>query len=480
MNIRQAKQEILRAYTAYTRRKADGTHVIPPQQQRPLLLIGPPGIGKTAIVRQISRENGIPLVAYAMTHHTRQSAIGLPFISEKEYGGKTCSVTEYTMSEIVASIYDTMEATAKKSGILFLDEINCVSETLAPVMLQLLQNKTFGCHAIPEDWIIVAAGNPPEYNKSVRELDMATMDRVKNMEISADLAVWQEYARNRGIHSAIRTYLSVYPDHFYNITNTDRGQLFVTARGWEDLSSILLSYEEAGEEVDTEFFLQYLQHDEIARSFGLYYDLYRHFGGGDAALAPRLLSSPDKLRSLTATECLAAAAILFHGIQAAAGDLARGERSLKAREELLSLAGPEADFADEEARLAFFRARRDTLDIRAKHEVIKPEEEFVLRGALAALEQDAAAWLKTGRSEPFREYEAGLIAAQRESFSRRAEQVIADISDAYNVLEQAPQGRSAVLYLTSDLGGDDATSAVLKEHECPVWLRWCRELLSEE
>ena len=50
MNIRQAKQEILRAYRAYTRRSADGSHVIPLQQQRPLLLIGPPGIGKTAVV----------------------------------------------------------------------------------------------------------------------------------------------------------------------------------------------------------------------------------------------------------------------------------------------------------------------------------------------------------------------------------------------------------------------------------------------
>ena len=50
-------------------------------------------------------------------------------------------ITEYTMSEIIASIYDCMEQTGKKRGILFLDEINCVSETLAPVMLQLLQEK---------------------------------------------------------------------------------------------------------------------------------------------------------------------------------------------------------------------------------------------------------------------------------------------------------------------------------------------------
>ena len=74
------------------------------------------------------------------------------------------------MSEIVASVYDCMERTGKKEGILFIDEINCVSETLAPTMLQLLQNKQFGNHRIPDGWILVAAGNPAAYNLILRHL----------------------------------------------------------------------------------------------------------------------------------------------------------------------------------------------------------------------------------------------------------------------------------------------------------------------
>ena len=81
------------------------------------------------------------------------------------------------MSEIIASVYECMEQTGRREGILFIDEINCVSETLMPTMLQFLQNKTFGTHRVPEGWVIVAAGNPPEYNKSARNFDVVTLDR---------------------------------------------------------------------------------------------------------------------------------------------------------------------------------------------------------------------------------------------------------------------------------------------------------------
>lgn len=168
-----------------------GEYKIPRIRQRPALLIGPPGIGKTQIMEQIARECQIGLVSYTITHHTRQSAVGLPFIRERTFQGKTYSVTEYTMSEIIASVYETMERTGVLEGILFIDEINCVSETLAPTMLQFLQCKTFGNQAVPQGWLIVAAGNPPEYNKSVREFDMVTLDRVRYLSVEADYGVWK-------------------------------------------------------------------------------------------------------------------------------------------------------------------------------------------------------------------------------------------------------------------------------------------------
>lgn len=277
MNIKQAKEEIKHAVEVYFSKDETGAYRMAPVRQRPILLMGPPGIGKTQIMEQIARECGIGLVAYTITHHTRQSAVGLPFICEEEYDGRKYSVTEYTMSEIIASIYRKQKESGIREGILFIDEINCVSETLAPTMLQFLQCKTFGNQAVPEGWMIVAAGNPPEYNKSVREFDMVTLDRVRYLKVDADLAVWQEYAKEQRIYGAILSYLSIRPRNFYRVETDVDGMKFVTARGWEDLSSILWLYEEKKLPVTEELVAEYLHHDEVAEDFFSYLELYHKY-----------------------------------------------------------------------------------------------------------------------------------------------------------------------------------------------------------
>lgn len=83
MNIKQAKEEIKHAIAAYLAKDAYGEYKIPVVRQRPLLLMGAPGIGKTAIMEQVARECGVGLVAYSITHHTRQSAWGCPSSATK-------------------------------------------------------------------------------------------------------------------------------------------------------------------------------------------------------------------------------------------------------------------------------------------------------------------------------------------------------------------------------------------------------------
>lgn len=287
MTIQEAKEEIIRTVQAYTGKNPDGSWKIPQVRQRPLLLIGPPGIGKTAIMEQAAKACHVGLVAYTITHHTRQSAIGLPVIREKCYGGSSVSVTEYTMSEIIASVYECMEKTGHKEGILFIDEINCVSETLAPAMLQFLQCKTFGSHQVPEGWIIVAAGNPPGYNKSVRDFDVVTLDRVRMLKVEEDLSVWKQYARCEGFHESILSYLDIKPQNFYQMESCEDGSWFVTARGWEDLSRMIFAYEDLQLPVSSSFVEEFLQYPRIARDFASYYEFYRKYA--DAFPVHRIL-----------------------------------------------------------------------------------------------------------------------------------------------------------------------------------------------
>jgi len=277
MNIKQAKDEVKNTVKAYLLKDKFGSYRIDLVRQRPLLIIGAPGIGKTDIMEQVAIEMGIGLVSYSMTHHTRQSAIGLPYIAKKEYEGKEYSVSEYTMSEIIASIHEYIGETGLQEGILFLDEINCISETLSPAMLQFLQYKTFGNHPIPKGWVVVTAGNPPEYNKSVREFDVVTLDRVKKIEVEADLGVWKEYALKKGIHSAVTTFLEIKRNCFYSVESTVDGKAFVTARGWEDLSQMIQLYEELELEINEKLCVQYIQNKAIAKNFAIYYALYNKY-----------------------------------------------------------------------------------------------------------------------------------------------------------------------------------------------------------
>ncbi len=274
MNIKQAKEEILHTVKAYLLKDESGMYRIPDIRQRPILLMGPPGIGKTQIMEQIAQECRIGLVAYTITHHTRQSAVGLPYIREETFNGKTYSITEYTMSEIIASIYQKIKNSGLKEGILFIDEINCVSETLAPTMLQFLQNKTFGGQAVPKGWIIAAAGNPPEYNKSVRDFDMVTLDRVRYISLDADFSVWKEYAKTVHIHPAVLSYLELHPRQFYRAEADVDGLKFVTARGWEDLSHLMKIYEELNIPVTEQIVSEFIHHEETAFDAAAYFELF--------------------------------------------------------------------------------------------------------------------------------------------------------------------------------------------------------------
>ena len=274
VNIQQAKEALAQTAELYFAKDAAGNWRLDRRRARPVCLMGPAGIGKTEIVRQVAEEQGLAFLSYSVTHHTRQSAIGLPRLTERQVDGKTVCVTEYTLSEIVAEVWRVMEESGKEKGILFLDEFNCASETLRPAMLQLLQSKSFGPHALPDGWMLVLAGNPGEYNASATALDPVMADRMRLLWLAPDYAAWRAYMVERGVHPMVLSYLDDHRSHFYVFEKDGDGTGLVTARGWEDLSILLRMMEEKNFPVDLTFVSQFLQSSKVARGFYTYYEQY--------------------------------------------------------------------------------------------------------------------------------------------------------------------------------------------------------------
>lgn len=275
MNIRDSKIQIMNALRSYFEKDEYGEYIIATERQRPVFLMGPPGVGKTAIMEQIAAELGVGLLSYAMTQHTIATVLGQAYVTKKTYRGKEFDITEYTMSEIIASVYELIEETGVKEGILFLDELNCVNDTLSPILLQFLQYKMVGRHTVPDGWLVVGAGNPVEYNSNAHDFDIVTWDRLKRIDVDPDLNIWKEYAFHKNLHPSIIAYLNMQPLHFYRIEDDYPNKLFITGRSWDDLSEIMKLYDRLGIEIDRNIISQYIQIKQICDNFTGFYTLYK-------------------------------------------------------------------------------------------------------------------------------------------------------------------------------------------------------------
>ena len=488
MNIKQAKQEIANTLKAYLTKDELGNYLIPAIRQRPVLLMGPPGIGKTQIMEQIAAEEGVGLVAYTITHHTRQSAIGLPFIEKRTYGGQEFSVTEYTMSEILASVYQLMERTGIREGILFLDEINCVSETLAPMMLQFLQCKTFGNQRLPEGWLIVAAGNPPEYNKSVRDFDVVTLDRVKRIDVTEDFAVWKEYAYRKGLHGAVISYLDIKKDNFYRIETTVDGLQFATARGWEDLSELIIAYEKLGLRVDREVVGQYIQLPRIAKDFANYLELYykyqRTYHVDDIVKGAWQNITMLELREAPFDEKLSVMGLLLSRLSESARAVRRQDELTTAlHTALLDFKAKTADGAEPQTVLGQLVWQRQE-KLRQAKEAGQLEKEARDLGMweVNTLEDYRQRLAKEDITDPAESMEAvrGWFGIEVEKRKTLGADTGAMFDNTFRFLEQTfGQDQELVLFVTEVTAGYD-TSWFVENFGCDAYFRHNKELLFDD
>lgn len=492
MNIKRAKEEIRNTIEAYLLKNEYGEYEIPVMAQRPIFLIGAPGIGKTQIMEQISRECKVGLVSYTITHHTRQSAIGLPFISKKEFDGREMAVTEYTMSEIVASIYEKIQESGLREGILFIDEINCVSETLAPAMLQFLQCKTFGSHKIPEGWVLVAAGNPPEYNKSVREFDIVTLDRVRKLEIQPDCDTWLKYAAQQNVHQAVISYLSMKKERFYSVENTVDGKFFVTARGWEDLSRLIQSYEKLGIEVSAGLAGEFLQKEETAEDFAGFYQLYMKYGEDyeipailRGELDPEVLKQKQHMAAGGGFEERFAVVNLILGtLRETAGEYVRMDQQIEIMYDLLvhlreQVRKISQDTDGSSIIEKFIREQEKSLQVKKKMELLSIREQKSQETAIRRLKE----YILTAKKEHLRSAQSGFERicrcfqeepAAREKFIQSLQR---ELENAFSFVKESFGEDQEMLLLVTGITAVREMTTFIAENGCPAYFRYSGMLL---
>lgn len=271
VTVNEAKHLLRLAIKQYLQKDQRGAYLFDRHHARPICLMGPAGVGKTELVEQVTKEEDLAFLSYSITHHTRQSLLGLPTIVQEQLGGEEITATQYTLSELFAAMKREMDRTGKKEGVLFLDEFNSASATIQPVLLQLLQSKQLGTHQMPEGWLVVAAGNPTDYNNSAGQLDAVTADRMRILWIQPDLNEWLEYIAKKGGHPAIASYLKQNESDFMVYEKEEGVPQIVTPRAWEDLSHLLQFYESQNEKVTNAAISQVIQSPKIARNFGIFY-----------------------------------------------------------------------------------------------------------------------------------------------------------------------------------------------------------------
>lgn len=194
------------------------------------MLHGRPGVGKTELVQELARRIGATLHDLRLTTIEPQDLRGLPY-----YDHAAAKTVWYRPEDLPDE-----EAPA----ILFLDELTAAAPSLQPTVYGLLQERRVGRHRLPDQVMVVAAGNQVEDGAVAHEMGTALSDRLIHMIVQADPEDWlRRYAPKAGIHPAVTAFLRIRPDLLETTeASLRRGQVIAcTPRSWTRVSQILHS-----------------------------------------------------------------------------------------------------------------------------------------------------------------------------------------------------------------------------------------------
>ena len=200
------------------------------KHKRPLFLWGPPGIGKSELVEDITKELGGYMIDLRLGQMEPTDIRGIPFYN-KDLGKMDWAAPIDLPDEEFASQYPIV--------VLFLDEMNSSAPSVQAAAYQLILNRRIGKYQLPENVVLVAAGNRESDKGVTYRMPTPLANRFIHQEMKCDFASWQEWAVNHDIHKDVVGYLSFAKQDLYDFDAKSASRAFATPRSWSFVSEIL-------------------------------------------------------------------------------------------------------------------------------------------------------------------------------------------------------------------------------------------------
>lgn len=198
--------------------------------QRPLFLWGPPGIGKSELVEGITNELGGLMIDLRLGQMEPTDIRGIPFYN-KDIGKMDWAPPVELPDEETASQYPIV--------VLFLDELNSAAPSVQSAAYQLILNRRIGKYRLPDNVVMVAAGNRESDKGVTYRMPTPLANRFIHQEMKVDFPSWQEWAVNNRIHKDVVGYLSFAKQDLYDFDAKSASRAFATPRSWTFVSQLL-------------------------------------------------------------------------------------------------------------------------------------------------------------------------------------------------------------------------------------------------
>lgn len=207
---------------------------VPAGTHTPVMLWGPPGVGKSQIVAQIADRAGVPLIDVRLAQMEPTDLRGIPF----RHG-----------ANVIWSVPAMLPDGARHGprGVLFLDEITSAVPTVTAAAYQLILDRRLGEYRVPQGWAIFAAGNRHGDRGVTYQMAAPLANRFAHYEVEADLDDWIVWAHASGIDARLIAFLRFRPDLLFLFDPTRYAAAFPTPRSWEYAHRALAKFERVPE-----------------------------------------------------------------------------------------------------------------------------------------------------------------------------------------------------------------------------------------